>query len=195
MRKLYRIAILTFLLSSCAIYPQSNNVLGYLRIADHYRIDRQRNLVLPLESRIYMPLADSGAYDSEQYRAWLGRWLQQAEQPFKSRFRQVQRGQRMEGDAQALLSARERGADYLLVFLPTAWDGETMVVDDAQSFTGRKRLRFAVKLINVRSGALLEQIDVQVQSGFLTFWGDDPDSLSAAAFNQLARDLSGRELP
>lgn len=195
MKKLCRISMLAFLLTGCAIYPQSNNVLGYLRIADHYRIDRQRNMVLPFESSIYMPLVDSGARDSEQYREWLGRWLQQAEQSFKSRFRQVQRGQGMEGDSQALLSARELGADYLLILLPTGWHGEAWLVDENHSLGGRKRLRFAVKLINVRSGELLEQIDVQAQSGYVTFWGDDPGSLSVAAFNQLARDLSGRELP
>lgn len=195
MKKLFQISLLTLFLSGCAIYPQSNNVLGYLRIADHYRIDRQRNMVLPFESSIYLPLTDNGAGDSQQYRAWMRPWLQRAEQSFKSRFRQVQQGMALEGDSQALLSAREKGADYLLILLPTGWDGETVTVDDAHTFEMRKRIRFAVKLINVHSGELLEQIDVQAQSGFLTFWGDDPDSLSAAAFNQLARDLSGREIP
>lgn len=192
MKKVFSVCFLVLLLAGCAIYPQSNSVLGYARIADHYRIDRQRNFVVPFESVIYLPLIDRGTIENEEYPQLMGQWLHQADTSFKSRFKQVLRGRIMEGEKQSLLSARESGADYLLILLPTNWEGESWSVDDTHTIAGMKRIRFVVKLVNVRSGDLLDQIDVQAQSGYLTFWGDDPASLSAAAFNQLARDLSSR---
>ena len=70
MKKVF-IIILSFQLSACAVYPQSNHLMGHLRLADRYQLERQRNLSIPFESNIYFPIVElvkaEKAIDREQY--------------------------------------------------------------------------------------------------------------------------------
>ena len=196
MKKVF-IIILSFQLSACAVYPQSNNLTGYLRLTDRYQMERQRNLSIPFESSIYMPIigfVSAGKNDhSEEYV----QLLHQAAASFRATFRRVEVGRVGENGKQALASAKQLHCDYALFITPSDWhEGRDLpLLEESKGKTGIDKIRLAIQLVEVSSGDLLDQIDIQGKSGYLSFFGDTPGDLALAPLNQLARNLGAGRRP
>lgn len=196
MKKVFTI-LLGLQLSACAVYPQSNTLTGYLRLTDRYQIERQRNLTIPFESNIYMPrvgfVGSGDEYSSEEYI----HLLDQAAASFRATFRRVEVGRVDENGKQALASAKQLHCDYALFITPNDWhEGRDLpLLEESKGKTGIDKIRLAIKLVEVSSGKLLDQADIQGKSGYLSFIGDSPSDLAMVPLNQLARRLGAGRRP
>jgi hypothetical protein len=190
MKKVF-IIILSLQLSACAVYPQSNNLTGHLRLTDRYQIERQRNITIPFDSMIYVPrvgFVNAGDEDAKEEYVQL---LNRAAASFRATFRRVEVGRVDENGKQALASAKQLHFDYALFITPSDWhEGRDLpLLKESKGKTGIDKVRLAIKLVEVSSGELLDQIDIQGKSGYLSFFGDTPGGLATVPLNQLARNL------
>lgn len=196
MKKVFTI-LLGLQLSACAVYPQSNTLMGYLHLTDRYQIERQRNLTIPFESSIYIPrvgfFGTGDQYSTEEYV----HLLNQAAATFRATFRRVEVGRVDENSKQALRSAKQLRCDYALFITPNDWhEGRGLpFLEDSKGKTGIDKIRLAIKLVEVSSGKLIDQADIQGKSGYLSFFGDNPADLAMVPLNQFARRLGAGRRP
>ncbi|MBL4607289.1 MAG: DUF4823 domain-containing protein [Pseudomonadales bacterium] len=191
------IIILSLQLAGCAVYPQTNNVLGFLRLADHYQIERQRNLTIPFESSIYVPIVWSTNAAENDVNAGYLLLLNQTAASFRATFRRVEVGAVEENSKQLLKSAKQLNCNYALIISPSDWhEGKGLpFFDESKGKTGVDKIRLAIKLVEVSSGEQLDQIEIQGKSGYFTFFGDTPAKLAEVPLNQLARNLAAGRRP
>ncbi|MBV1871232.1 MAG: DUF4823 domain-containing protein [Gammaproteobacteria bacterium] len=195
--KIIFIFILCLQIGACAVYPQSNNLLGYLRLTDYHFLDRQRNFTIPPISRIYIPAAWPGINDNEASKQQYHELLDQTAASFRAGFQWVKVGARQENIKQSLKTARRLSADYLLLITPSDWhEGRDLpLFDEEKGQMGIDRVRLAVQLVEVSSGGLIDQIEIQGRSGYLSFIGDAPSHLAKVPLNKLARNLRAGQRP
>ena len=186
-------SIMLFCQSACSVYPQSNSLFGKIWLADHYHLVRQRNIVLPFQSAIYLPLVKQAASDQRATAVQLHSLVDRAAMAFMSRFQKVAIGHAQENIGAAIESAKNLNCEYMVVLVPLNFDEgrDFPLTPKGKGHVGIDRIQFVVRLLEVSSGLQIDQIEVQGQSGFLTFWGDAPIDLVDAALNQLAGNLAG----
>lgn len=179
--------------SGCSVYPQSNSFFGKVWLADHYHVVRQRNVALPFQSAVYLPVVAQADSEQGTTAAQLRSLVGRAATAFRPRFRKVVTGRARETSVGALASAENLGCDYMVVLVPISWhEGRDLpLTPKGKGHAGLDRIQFVVRLLEVSSGLEIDQIEVQGQSGFFTFWGDTPLDLVDAALNQLAENLAG----
>lgn len=179
--------------SGCSVYPQSNSLFGKVWLADHYHVVRQRNTVLPFQSAVYLPVVAQADNDQRITAKQLRSLVDSAAAAFMPYFQKVVTGRVRETSASALQSAENLGCDYMVVLVPINWhEGRDLpVTPKGKGHAGLDRIQFVIRLLEVSSGLEIDQIEVQGQSGFFTFWGDTPLDLVDAALNQLAENLAG----
>ena len=179
--------------SGCSVYPQSNSFFGKVWLADHYHVVRQRNVALPFQSAVYLPVVAQANKQEGATAAQLQSLVDRAATAFRPRFRKVVAGRARETSIGALASAKNLGCDYMAVLVPINWhEGRVLpITPKDKGHAGLDRIQFVVRLHEVSSGMEIDQIEVQGQSGFFTFWGDTPLDLVDAALNQLAENLAG----
>lgn len=179
--------------SGCSVYPQSNSLFGKVWLADHYHVVRQRNTVLPFQSAVYLPVVAQADNDQRITAKQLRSLVDSAAAAFMPYFQKVVTGRVRETSASALQSAENLGCDYMVVLVPINWhEGRDLpVTPKGKGHAGLDRIQFVIRLLEVSSGLEIDQIEIQGQSGFFTFWGDTPLDLVDAALNQLAENLAG----
>lgn len=198
MKQLFLVTLI-LQLAGCAVYPQSNNLFGFLRLADYYQLERQRNITIAADSGVYIPKLKTGNLrDGEAYKQYLN-LLSDTERSFKARFRKVHLGEFTENAVAALQTARQLQCDYLVIVLPINWqEGKDLpLLEENKGKMGIDRIRLGVRVLEVSSGRQIDQIKIEARSGYLTFWGDSPGNLAIVPINQLAAHLSAslRSMP
>ena len=196
MKKIFTI-VLYLQLSACAVYPQSNSLLGYLRLTDYYQLERQRNFTIPAKSTIYIPVSWSGVNEDDESKQQYLRLLGQTASSFRAGFQRVDVGAGEEGSKQALQSARQLDCNYVLFIVPSDWhEGRDLpLFVKSKGTSGIDKVRLAIKLVEASSGVELDHIEIQGRSGYFSFLGDAPSDLARVPLNQFARNLRAGQRP
>ncbi|MDY0250906.1 MAG: DUF4823 domain-containing protein [Pseudomonas sp.] len=197
MRQLLLI-ILSITLASCMkvsdLTVGAGEQLRDVRLLNHSEIKRANNWRLQADSAIYIsqglfvPLGYSSAQSNIV--------AQEAFNAFIEYFPRVHRASQPLGFDEALLAARNQGADYLLYTRFAQGNDRIGNIDEAKEAKngarfGVDRSAIHLMLVEVGSGYLVDTVNIRNRGGFLTSYNNKPEDLIRPPLRDYARRLLG----
>lgn len=207
MLRLLLIAMMVVLLSACQssnpVAQASTSWMGELSPLGSYRVERRHTMILPLDASIYVanPASALLTDDGTDVNTLLAEKLRQG---FSLNFSQVYSGVNKERMHQALYSARQLGAQFLVfpqvgqwadikpIKLKNCEDNPGAEGCDARDGGSEGDSRVSIAIYESVSGALVDLVTVNSQRGITAYLYEDNDKPLELLVSHILDSLTAR---
>jgi hypothetical protein len=161
-----------------------------LNVIDHFKIERSRSIVISPDVSLYIPMTENA-----QGEAISRKITQSITDHLAPKFKVVSQGYTLESYHQALNSAKMNKADFFIFATMTQWQDSLNSREDYHRHSDLKKvglddIRLKMLLIDTKADYVVDVVNLYVQSGLFTLYGDKPDELLAKPLAQYADLIS-----
>ncbi len=161
-----------------------------INVIDHFKIERSRSIVISPDVSLYIAMTanDQGEVISRKI-------TQSISDQFSPKFKVVTQGYALESYDQALNSAKMNKADFFIFATMTKWQDSLNSREDYHRHSDLKKIGLddmglKMLLIDTKADYVVDVVNLYVESGFFTLYGDKPDDLLAKPLAQYADLIS-----